>query len=188
MSTDSTEHLNPFHGAHATSSRRGANIDETYARYERSLFQRNLPKLSQEDQDIVARQKSGKRLINRFSSIRCTMGRGKLGGSNRMSQGPKPDYSLAGPSDCRWQANDHDVEYNSDEGFGDYGRRPQAIIGLSKPFPRRKRGDRWGKPDIKYQYQHGKGDSEIAEKSESGVPEGQVSVEDLLILLKILLC
>ncbi|KAL1610665.1 hypothetical protein SLS60_002335 [Paraconiothyrium brasiliense] len=160
---------------HGTNPTRIANVDETYARYERSPFRNYSLKPSQGNQERVNRQKSKASLMNRFNSVRSKLGSTNQGGSNgrtKSGRRPKPDYSLAGPSPYDEQ-QDSD-EYDSDEGFGDYGRRPPAIIGLGKPFPRQKRGGRWRKRDnVKKPKQAIKG-SRTEKGTENGKPEGQV--------------
>lgn len=86
----------------------------------------------------------------------------------RLEPGPRPqsEYSLAGPRP------DSD-EYNSDEGYGDNGRRPYPTASIAKPFPRQKRGGRWRKKHHQQQRR-----SEVTETSESGKPEGAVSGTD----------
>ena len=87
------------------------------------------------------------------------------------AQSSKPDYSLVGPSAYKEQ---DDENYNSDEGFGHCGRRPQATIGLGKPSPRRKKGDRWRKRDSEKNTKQAVKGSRAEERSESGKREGQV--------------
>lgn len=157
----SAEHLNPSPQDQRENSKRTANIDETYARYERSPFRNYSLRPGQVNHDRINRQKSKNSLMNRFSSVRSKIGSGMQGSNNarsKRSQRPKPDYSLAGPSPY------DDDDYDSEEGFGDYGRRPSATIGLGKPFPRQRRGERWRKRD----------NLKKSKKSESGKPEGQV--------------
>lgn len=153
-------------------SRRPTIIDETYARYERSPFRKYSLKPSEGTQTAILRQKSKNSLLNRFSSVRSKMGSSFQGAPNRTksSQRPKPAYSLAGPSAYQQQDEDGD-DYNSDEGFGRYGRRPQPTIGLGKPFQRQKRGGRWRKRDSVKNPKRA-----MKEKSESGKPEGQVRI------------
>lgn len=170
----SSKYLDPSSHTHETVPRRAPNIDETYARYERSPFRNYSLKPSEGTQAGVNRQKSKRSLMDRFNSVRSKTGTGKQGSrTNRTksSQRPKPDYSLAGPSPYDDQSED---SYDSDEGFGDYGRRPPATIGLGKPFPRQRRGGRWRKRDnVKNPKQAIKG-SRTERGSDSGKPQGQV--------------
>lgn len=160
------------------------NPDETYARYERSPFRNYSLKPSQENQDGPTRQSS---LMDRINSVRFKFSnegrRGKGGSGKKKDDGsrPRPDYSLAGP-----KANEDDEydSYDSDEGYGDYGRRPQVTIGLAKPFPRGKRGSRWRKSHTKDKKKEKRANagSRTEPGSESGKPEGQVGVSKAMNL------
>lgn len=157
------------------------NPDETYARYERSLFRNyslNPSKGTQRNPDGVNRNASTKNsLMNRFSSLRSKMGserRGMQGGNSASGRRPKPDYSLAGPQQDKPGGHDDYDSYDSDEGFGDYGRRPSPTIGLAKPFPRQKRGGRWRKNKNQRKTQRVNERERTEPGSESGKPEGQV--------------
>lgn len=172
----STEALTSNPGDREEQSRRPANLDETYARYEGPPFRNYSLKPSQGNQDDFQRKQLNS-LMNRFSSIRSKMGgdsKGKkMNGNSTKSDRPKPDYSLAGPK----PNDDDDYEsYNSDEGFGDYGRRLQATIGLAKPFPRQKRGGRWRKNKNPPQPKRVNKGERTEPGSESGKPEGQVGI------------
>ena len=125
--------------------------------------------------------------MDRINSVRdrfaggSQRGRRRANGKRQDSNGrPQPDYSLAGP---RPSANNDDDDYesaDSDEGFGDYGRRPKAQIGLAQPFPRGKRNDRWKKSYKKNKPKRVNEGSRAEENSDSGKPQGQVSVDSLL--------
>lgn len=148
------------------------NPDETYARYERSPFRKYSlqPPRGNQDQG-VNRQKSKGSLMDRFNSVRFKMGsqtqRGKKNqGKEKETGRPRKEHTLYGPH----PGEDSDRSYDSDEGYGDYGRRPKPQIGLAKPFPRQKRGGRFkrGRKPKKDER------SGVEPGSDSGHAEGQV--------------
>lgn len=158
------------------------NPDETYARYERSPFRNYSLNPSQGNNDGPNRKASKNSLLGRFNSVRFRVGgesrRGRRGRSYRNQSNenrPEPNYSLAGPRDEEYESCD------SDEGFGDYGRRPRPPLGLGQPFPRRKRGGRWRKTSNK---EKSSNKGKQIEPSESGKPEGQVRFYSQLRFLK----
>ncbi|KAF2117335.1 hypothetical protein BDV96DRAFT_24296 [Lophiotrema nucula] len=173
----SSEHLTSIQESSEELPRREHNPDETYARYERSPFRNFSLKPNQGNQDSIPTRQSS--LMDRINSVRARFsdqrksGRGRTA-SKKKSSGdrPEPDYSLAG------RRPNEDEEYescDSDEGFGDYGRRPQPTIGLAKPFPRQKRGGRFKKNANKSKQPRKVNEGSRAEPgSESGKPEGQV--------------
>jgi hypothetical protein len=173
----STEHLASYFEESKAVPRRNHNPNETYARYERSPFRNYSLRPNQGVQDDSPVRQSS--IMDRINSVRARFGdsrrkgRGSQKSKRNGSERPRPDYSLAGPS----QQDDDDEydSYDSDEGFGEYGRRPQPQIGLAKPFPRQKRGGRWkqSKDKMKKPKQAKKG-SRTEPGSESGKPEGQV--------------
>jgi hypothetical protein len=163
------------------------NPDETYARYERSPFRNYSLKPNQNHQDGVNRQPSRSSLMDRVNSVRDRfasnsqrgkqISRKRTNGKRKDNSGrPQPDYSLAGPAPSSNEDDDYESA-DSDEGFGSYGRRPSAKIGLASPFPRGKRNERWRKSHKKEKSKEKpvNDGSRTEPDSETGKPEGQVS-------------